>query len=265
MKKIYSLLFAFIAIYPAFGQSNPEFWFGMDGSYWQKSIKSSGIVSLDKERFGSVRPMIGLRINPKWDVGILMSVNSYVEQISPLAYTSEYPNFDEEGNVLSYSSVTTVYQATLDNQLFGVGLFARRNFQISEKFSFNLSSYLLRESGDDGSLNFYFPAYPGSPCINCLSIFTGPIEVPLIEENWRVGVDAAFAYQANSWMKLEIRANLMEFRRQTLTDNRNYFANELTIFDPFLFATQSYFGTYSDFGSAVSREGIRFGLVISPF
>lgn len=262
MKKIYALLFTFASMTPVFSQSDAEFWFGVDGSYWQKSVKSSSAFGLDQERFGSLRPMIGLKINQKWDIGIMMSVNSYMEEISPLSYTTSFASFDEDQNFISQDTRTVVYQTAIDNQLFGVGLFARRNFQLSEKFSFNINAYILRESGDEGSMNFYFPSNFQDPCFNCLSIFPGPIEVPLTEENWRIGVDAAFAYQATDWMKLEIRANLLEYRRQTLTDERNYMTN---IFDPFLAATSGYFGSYSDFGSAVSREGIRFGLVISPF
>ncbi|MFC3879614.1 hypothetical protein ACFOSV_05485 [Algoriphagus namhaensis] len=267
MKKIYLFLFGFGLCTVAFGQSGKEFWFGLDASYWQKSIKSSTFFQQEpnQERFGSVRPMIGLKLNQKWDVGIMVSVNSYIEELSPLNFTQEFGVFDEEGMLLYNDSRTTVYQTTIDNQLFGVGIFARRNFQLNEKFSFNLSPYILRESGDSGVMNFYFPASSFYPCINCLSIFPGPIEVPTSEENWRFGVDAAFAYQATNWMKLEIRANLLEFRRQTLTDERNLLTNDLAIFDPFLSATQGYFDSYTDFGSAVTREGIRFGLVFSPF
>lgn len=209
--------------------------------------------------------MIGLKLNQKWDVGIMMSINSYVEEISPLNFTQDFGVFDEEGMILYTDSRTTVYQTTIDNQLFGVGIFARRNFQLNDKFSFNISSYILRESGDSGVMNFYFPTISLDPCVNCLSIFQGPIEVPLSEENWRFGVDAAFAYQATNWLKLELRVNILEFRRQTITDDRNSLSNGLAVFDPFLSATQGYFGSYSDFGSAVSREGIRFGVVISPF
>lgn len=265
MKKIYLLLFALFALQPIFGQSNPEFWFGLDGGYTQNSIKATGFVSPENERFGSVRPMIGLSINSKWDIGIMMSVNSYIEEISPLFYSTEFANFDGEGSIISYSTRTNIYQTTMDNQLFGVGIFARRNFQFNEKFSFNLNTYALRETGDDGVMNLYYSSSLFVPCTNCLSFIPGPIKVPLIEENWRAGIDAAFAYQATDWMKLEIRANLFEFRRQKLTDDRNLVANGSLIFDPFLAATQGYFGSYSDFGSAVTREGIRFGVVISPF
>lgn len=267
MKKIFLFILAFGFCTLSFAQSSKEFWFGLDASYWQKSIKSSTFFQQgpNQERFGSIRPMIGLKLNQKWDIGIMMSINSYVEEISPLNLTQDFGVFDEEGMFLYSDSRTTVYQTTIDNQLFGVGIFARRNFQLNDKFSINISPYILRETGDSGVMNFYFPATSFDPCPNCLSIFPGPIEVPMTEGNWRYGVDAALAYQATNWLKLELRANLLEFRRQTLTDDRNNLTNGLTIFDPFLAATQGYFGSYSDFGSAVSREGIRFGVVISPF
>ncbi|MHA7129573.1 hypothetical protein [Algoriphagus namhaensis] len=267
MKKLYFILLAAFLSTAALGQSATSFWIGLDASYWQKSIKSSTFFQQgpNQERFGSIRPMIGLKLNPKWEVGIMLSSNSYVEEISPLNLTTEFSYFEDDGVTISRDSRTTVYQTTIDNQLFGVGIFARRNFQLNEKFSVNLSPYVLRESGDAGVMNFYFPSSFLDPCINCLSIFPGPIEVPMTEENWRFGMDIALAYQATEWMKLEIRANLLEFRRQTLTDERNLLTNGLTVFDPFLSATQGYFGKYSDFGSAVSREGIRFGLVFSPF
>ncbi len=209
--------------------------------------------------------MLGMKINKKWDVGIMMSINSYQEELSPLVYTSQIPIVDDQGNEISRDSQTTVYQTAINNQLFGVGIFARRNFMLNEKFSFNLSPYILRESGDEGTLNLYFPTYFQDPCINCLSIFPGPLEIPVTEENWRFGIDAAFAFQATNWMKLEVRANLMELRRQSLSDDRISIANDLAIYDPFQVATSGYFGSYSDFGSAISREGIRFGFVISPF
>ena len=267
MKKILLLLLASGLFFESFAQSDSKIWIEIDGSYWQRSIKSSSFFHQgpNQNRFGSLRPMVGLKLNQKWDIGIMMSLNSYVEEISPLSLISDVGVFDNEDQLISRDSRTTVYQTTVENQLFGVGIFVRRNFQLNEKFSINISPYILRESGDSGVMNFYFPAYSFDPCINCLSIFPGPIEVPISEENWRFGVDAAFAYQTTNWLKLEIRANLLELRKQTLSDERNNLTNGLAIFDPFLSATQGYFGNYSDFGSAITREGIRFGLVFTPF
>ncbi|WP_075350040.1 hypothetical protein [Algoriphagus marinus] len=267
MKKILLLLLASGLFFESFAQSDAKVWIGIDGSYWQKSVKTSGLVSLKNENFGSLRPMIGLKLNQKWDLGIMMSFNSYVEEISPLSLTTFSSNFNEDGILISQDAQTTHYQTSIDNQLFGVGLFARRHFKLNERFSFNLSPYVLRESGNSGTMDFYYPYNLTfyDYCLNCLSIFPGPIEVPISEENWRFGVDAAFAFQASNWLKLEIRANLLELRQQTLNDERNNLSNGLATFDPFLSATQGYFGNYSDFGSAITREGIRFGLVFTPF
>lgn len=265
MKYLSFLLLIMLVSVSSFAQSDSKFWIGIDGSYWKKSIKSGNLFGLDKEQFGSLRPMIGFKLNHKWDLGIITSINSYSEEISPLNLTTDFSNFNEDGVVISQGSISTVYQTAIENQLFGVGVFLRRNFQLNERFSVNISSYILRESGDSGLMNFYFPSSFIGPCFNCLTIFPGPIEVPLSEENWKFGVDAAFAFQAKNWLKLELRANILEFRRQTITDERNSLSNGLAVFDPFLSATQGYFGSYSDFGSAVSREGIRFGVVINPF
>lgn len=233
----------------AFAQSDSKIWIGIDGSYWQKSIKATSFVSLGNERFGSLSPMVGFRLNQNWDLGFMVSLNSYIESLSPLSLTNEYNTQDQEDNIISQNSITTVYQTAVDNQLFGIEIFAKRNFQLSEKISFTLTSYVSRESGVDGVMNFYFPA--GGfiwPCLNCLSIIPGPIEIPLTEENWRFGIDAAFAYQANNWMRLKLRANLAELRRQKLTDNREDLSNDSDFFNPFRYATRGYFGNYSDFG-----------------
>ncbi|WP_192347387.1 hypothetical protein [Algoriphagus sp. Y33] len=64
------------------------------------------------------------------------------------------------------------------------------------------------------------------------------------------------------WMAVELRANLLEFRRQILQDNAppildSGFGGYYNLYN--------YFGTSEDFGSAVKRDGIRLGLVFQPF
>ena len=84
------------------------------------------------------------------------------------------------------------------------------------------------------------------------------------ETNWKVGLDFAFAYQLKPWLGLEVRANLLEYRKQILKDKREFY-NIDTVYDPFYATTTQYFGNHYDFGSAVARDGIRFGLIFSPF
>ncbi len=263
MRKLYFLILFISVFHFSYAQNSPSFWVGVDGSYLSKSIKDGSGTSFNQEDLWSIRPMLGLNINDKWDIGIITNISSYEEELNPLTLETSFIIFDEGGNQIGEVPTTDNFPASLSNNLFGVGLFARRNFQLNEKFSFNVSPYLMRESGSDGNLNFYYPNTTFDPCINCLSLLPGPIQVPVNEENWRFGVDAAFAFQASNWMKLEVRANLLEFRRQTLSDGRE--APDNLVLDPLENATRSYLGTYSDFGSAVSREGIRFGLVLSPF
>jgi len=115
------------------------------------------------------------------------------------------------------------------------------------------------ESGDEGNIEPYLQFFT---CPNCLSI-ANPIGKPFEEVNWRTGLDLAFAYQANDWLKLEIRANLVELRLQEISDPNPNISNIAT--NPYDTSYQSFYANFTDFGSAVSRDGIRFGLVFTPF
>ena len=87
---------------------------------------------------------------------------------------------------------------------------------------------------------------------------------PIKETNWKSEIDAAFADQATTWIALELRANLLEFRRQIIKDNAPQLIDPG--FSPYTFYNvYSKFGAKEDFGSTVAREGIRFGLLFNPF
>ena len=147
----------------------------------------------------------------------------------------------------------------MKNQLFGIGLFARRHVSISEKFSLNFSLYTIRESGNEGQIERYFPYFS---CPNCLSI-ANPVGKPFKELNWKFGFDLAFAYQISERLKLELRANLVELRLQKITDPNPNYTNILA--NPYEGSYQSFYGNFTDFGSADRSDGIRFGLVFAPF
>ncbi len=264
MKRFYFIYLLCLVTTLASAQTESQFWVGVDGSYWQNSVKSGNDFGIEKEFYSSIRPMIGLKVSDKWDVGIMTSINSYEEAYNSFSYTVGNPIFDGDGNVIGTNTRTDIYDVSVDNNLFGVGLFARRHIPLGKKTSINLSPYAIRESGDSGSLNIFYPFGFFDPCVNCLSITPGPLQIPIEEENWRFGVDAAFAYQAGEWIKLEIRANLLELRRQNLSSAED-FASILPFPDPISSVAQSYLGSYTDFGSAIRRQGIRFGLVLSPF
>ena len=117
----------------------------------------------------------------------------------------------------------------------------------------------MRESGNNGSV---FQDYNFAPCANCLSIAI-PSGVPFSEINWRTGLDVAFGYQANNWLKLELRANLLELRLQDISDPNP--ESNTTNPTPSKSSLKAFYGNFTDFGSAVSRDGIRFGLVFTPF
>ena len=87
----------------------------------------------------------------------------------------------------------------------------------------------------------------------------------MAETNWKVGLDFAFTYNLNPWVTLEVRANLLEYRKQILKDKRALLIEYDAEYTPFYLATSQYFGNHYDFGSAIARDGIRFGLIFSPF
>jgi hypothetical protein len=61
----------------AFAQSDSKIWIGVDGSFWQKSIKGSISPQFDSEFSRSIRPMIGYQFNEKWFIGVLTNFQNY--------------------------------------------------------------------------------------------------------------------------------------------------------------------------------------------
>ncbi|MEP0711357.1 hypothetical protein [Algoriphagus sp.] len=275
MKNLYFILiFTFISCL-TFAQTDSKFWIEVDGSYWQKGTPSNAFNSFPRERSGSMRPMIGFNFNEKWGAGLMMNFQSYRIGTEPLEYSYpiyDYNRPDDMGNYPLVGYSTTVNETSIQNDLRGFGLFLRRNVKLGAKTSLNFSFYGMKESGKDGNIALY-PAY--FPCPNCftnhmnadlaLSIsYPSSITYPIAETNWKFGMDVAFAFQATSWMALEVRANLLEFRRQIIKDNSSQLIDPG--FSPFpYYNIYEKMGRSEDFGSAVSRDGIRFGLVFSPF
>jgi hypothetical protein len=253
MKKLYILTLILLFSANAFAQSDSKIWIGIDGSYWQKSVKGGVSTDFDSEFSRNIRPMIGYQFNEKWSIGLITNFQKYRIDEGFGAYQT----FDLLGKPAV--SRPKLYNQATTNNLFGIGAFARRDFSLGDKFSFNLTFYSMRESGDEGNIERYFQIFS---CPICFSIANPRIE-PFSELNWRTGLDLAFAYQANNWLKMEIRANLLELRLQEITDpNPNLTNIEPNSYDA---SFQSFYANFTNFGSAVSRDGIRFGLVFTPF
>jgi len=256
MKKLYSLALILLFSTNTFAQSDSKIWIGIDGAYWQKSVKGGISSDFDSEYSASIRPMIGFKLNEKWSIGILTNFQSYRQDEGLAAF--QFYNFNTGQGDTRIPNPDFYLQAT-KNKVFGLGAFIRRDLELSEKFSFNFSLYSMRESGKEGTIERYYQIIP---CAYCLSI-ANPINKDFAEVDWRTGLDLAFAYQANEWLKLELRANLIEFRLQQISNP----SPNLTNIAPTSFeeSYRTFYGNFTDFGSAVSRDGIRFGLVFTPF
>jgi hypothetical protein len=254
MKKILLLLFAVGLSFGSFAQSDSKIWIGIDGSYWNKSVKGGITNDFGSEFSSSIRPMVGYQLSPNWSLGILANFQSYRLDLGQSSLT-------DYGQSSFYPTPVIFYEEGLENQLFGIGLFARRHVAISEKLSLNFSLYTLRESGNDGQIERYFQ-FPPFTCVNCASV-ANPIRIPFEEINWKTGLDVGFAFQANEWLALELRANLIELRLQEVSDPNSELFKDFV--NPLTGSIQSYYGDFTDFGSAVRRDGIRFGLVFTPF
>ncbi|UZD21288.1 hypothetical protein PBT90_17330 [Algoriphagus halophytocola] len=264
MRYLYLILIFSFTTALSYGQNNPGIWLEVDGSYWQTDNRSSNFNSFTRERSGSLRPMIGYKWNDRWGLGVMGNFLSYREKIDPISgsYAIYSNEPDENGNypVIAYNE--KLEESAISNELKGFGIFLRRYVKLGKKTSLNFNLYGIREKGKNGSIQVYPDYYP---CALCLSVIPGPYSVsnPIIETNWKFGIDAAFAYQATSWMAVELRANLMEFRRRVIQDNAP------PLLDPGFGGTYYDFfplmGSTEDFGSAVKRDGIRLGLVFQPF
>ncbi|WP_373400538.1 hypothetical protein V8V91_13495 [Algoriphagus halophilus] len=280
MKKIQLLIFAlFFSLGSMAQNADSKFYFGFDASYWQRSLHQSDPLAVQRNMLGSIRPMVGFKLQNDWSIGILSNFSSYQSQVSPIEFS--YPIYGEPDENEYYPIIGSrnVYQeASMKNNLRGYGLFLKKFISLGKKTSLNFNLYGLKESGKDGNivlapdLGFYFPCpycefeeSLNDYCATCLSIAYFRREIPMKETNWRVGMDLAFAYQWKTWISMEIRANLLEYRKQILKDKREINHTIDFAYDPFYGASTQYFGNHTDFGSAVARDGVRFGLIFSPF
>jgi len=250
--------------------TDSKFWFGFDASYWQKAIHNSNPLAVKRNMLGSIRPMIGFNLQKNWSVGVLANFSSYQNQASPVEFSYPIygtPDENDYSPVIGYRNV--FQEASLKNNLKGYGVFLKKFIPLGKKTAINFSLYGMKESGKEGNIllapdfgyfGFFYPS-----CINCLSIAYSRFEIPMSETNWKVGIDFAFTYQLKPWLGLEVRANILEYRKKILKDKRETYEPLDFVYDPYYAATTQYFGNHYDFGSAVTRDGIRFGLIFSPF
>ncbi|MBB6326817.1 hypothetical protein FHS59_002445 [Algoriphagus iocasae] len=280
MKKIQLLFLALLFSFCAKAQtSDSKFYFGFDASYWQRANYNTDPLAVQRDMLGSIRPMIGINLKKNWSLGIITNFSSYQDQVSPVEISYPiYGELDENDNYPVIGYRNTSQEASFKNSLVGYGVFLKKFINLGKKTSINLSLYGMKESRNEGNLlispdfgsyypcvNCYYPTSSNFYCPTCLSIAYSRIEIPFEETNWRAGLDIAFAYQLKPWLGLEVRANILEYRKQILKDKRVQYETIDFAYDPFLGAISQYFGNHYDLGSAVARDGVRFGLIFSPF
>lgn len=265
MKKTIFLLFFALLPLLVYSQERESVFFELDGNFWEKSLSYPQFFAPEKNRFGSSRLFIGFPLTEIWALGLLGSYQAYYQAQENGSYFRELfaPEPDENGNPIYIGNTRVELPAGLQNDLFGIGLFLKRKVRLGKKTSLAFNLYGIRESGK-GQLEI-FPDYSYFfwPCPNCLSVAPGPIIQEMEEKNWKAGLDISFAWSLSDWMDVGIRANFLEFRKQSLSTNSdmiNTFVN-----DPFLGVADGYSGDRYDFGSAVSREGVRVSLTFRPF
>lgn len=248
-------------------ESNRDLFFEIDGSYWERAIKHPQFFAPEKNRFGSARLFVGIPIGEKWAIGLLGGPSAtYQQQEDGKRYREIYgPQPDENGNPIYIGNTTETIPVGLQSELIGFGAFIQRRISLGEKTSLNINFYGMNESGTNGQLEI-FPDYSywyWWPCPNCLSIAPGPIVRGVEQNNWKAGLDLAFAWALSKKLDLGIRANFLEFRKRTISTNSGEI-NTL-VFDPLQALADGYAGDRYDFGSAVGREGVRISLTFRPF
>lgn len=273
MKKSLLLLFFLTLPLLLFSQEKGKLWIELDGTYWEKSLDNTGNLTAEKERFGSIRPYLGLGIGKGWSLGLMGNYQSYdlqqEELIGLRAIYSDTPDDSGFYPVVDYTQVQ--YPIGMTNEFFGFGAFVQKSLALGKKTSLNFNFYGLREKSENGNFEVY-PNYSSSwyyPCLNCLSYYPGPYRFGFEESNWRFGLDLAFAYELKSWMKLGVRANFLEFRKQSILFDDQYIMGATDAYLPYpnydYMAISNYYGDRYDFGSAVTREGVRISLLFLPF
>lgn len=78
-------------------------------------------------------------------------------------------------------------------------------------------------------------------------------------------MDIAFAYELKPWLDLGVRANFLEFKKQTIINNEEIYYVDDYIPNYQYIGLSNYYGDRYYFGSAVAREGIRISLLFQPF
>ncbi|MGM0943685.1 MAG: hypothetical protein ACQEW9_00800 [Bacteroidota bacterium] len=268
MKKLILLSWIFLLPFISYAQEKRSVFFELDGTYWEKSLSYPQFFAPEKNRFGSARLFVGIPIGEKWAIGLLGGPSAtYKQQEDGKRYREIYgPQPDENGNPIYIGNTTETIPVGLQSELIGFGAFIQRRINLGEKTSLNINFYGMNESGTNGQLEI-FPDYSywyWWPCPNCLSIAPGPIVRGVEQNNWKAGLDLAFAWSLSPKLDLGLRANFLEFRKQSLKGVPSL-TNGLTIYDPNYLLAEGYFGDRYDFGSAVAREGVRLSLSFKPF
>jgi hypothetical protein len=269
MKKTLLLLFFLTLPILLFSQEKGKLYFELDGVYWEKPLDNTGNLTAEKNRFGSLRPYLGFGLGKGWSLGLMGNYQSYDLQQDELiglrAIYSQTP--DEFGNypIIDYTQFQSPLGMT--NEFFGYGVFVRKSLALGKRTSLNFNFYGMREKSENGNFEVYpnYSSWGYYPCPTCLSYIPYPMKNSFEESNWRFGLDIAFAYELKPWLDLGVRANFLEFKKQTIINNEEIYYVDDYIPNYQYIGLSNYYGDRYYFGSAVAREGIRISLLFQPF
>lgn len=260
MKKLYFLFLILMFPFITNGQTKP--WIELEGMYWQKAESLSPFVDQSNIYRGTFRTWIGNDLGKSWSMGLVGDFTSYRDRESDLfiqtTITSPDPNDPGQEQIVGYR--TNDYKVAIKNEIYSYGLFLRKETKLTDKFSLDFSVFGLYGKGNSGT----FEVYPGPsplfyPCGNCSS-FPSIIPISIEESTWRFGIDIGFSYSINSWLALGVRANALEFQKQTISRKQNDQVMDNP--DPFYYLN---YGDRNSFGSGITEEGVRVSVRLRPF
>lgn len=270
MKKTLLLLFFLTVPILVFSQEKGKVFLELDGVYWEKSLDNTGNLTAQKNRFGSLRPYLGIGVGKGWSLGLMGNYQSYdLQQDELVGLRAIYSNTpDDTGNypIIDYTQFQSPLGMT--NEFFGFGAFIRKRVELGKRTSLNFNFYGMREKSENGNFEGYpnYSTWDYYPCPNCLSYIPYPIKYSFEESNWRFGLDVAFAYELKPWLDLGVKANFLEFKKQSIMDNDLLYTTHDAIYPTYpMIGIYNYYGDRYYFGSAVAREGIRISLLFQPF
>lgn len=250
------LLGAFLV--PSIANSQSKFWVEMDGIYWQKyGLEGTGGTNYLFR--GTVRPWLGMNIGNSWDFGIMADHTSYRLQEPDITYNDPifYPNPTNENQVdlIGYQKIT--YKVARKNEFNSFGFFLRKSANLGERMSLDFSLLGLFGSGEEGEFEIY---YVPIPCPNCLQI-SSPIPISIKETSQKVGIDLGWQYRLSPKLSMGVRTNVLQFTKTSIEGNLNDSGDNAWI--PFTYNLP--FGDRKEFGSGITREGVRILVQYRPF